>query len=182
MRTNKLILKYIELSDLKERLLKSISQYSQEELSFQPAHKEWCISQVVEHLIDSETGINKYINFRLKNIDEQPSVGLKNFLKSKILNNKLQSNQKFKVPSVLSEPEKGADFATLKEKWDSSRMFLIKTVETFPKEKLNKAVFLHPKAGLLSMNQTLSFFINHLKHHIPQIENLKSMLDNKPKR
>lgn len=181
MRTNKLLLKYIELSDLKEKLLLSISNYSQEELNYKPNEKEWCIAQVVEHLIDSETGINKYINFRLKNIHEQPSVGLKNFLKSKVLNNRMQSNQKFKVPSVLSEPEKGADYTTLKEKWDGSRMFLIKTVETFPKEQLSKAVFLHPKAGLLSMNQTLSFLINHLKHHIPQVNNLKTVLDNKSK-
>lgn len=182
MRTNKLILKYIELSDLKEKLLLSIAHYSPEELNFKPTEKEWSISQVIEHLIDSETGINKYINYRLKNIQEQPSVGLKNYLKSKVLNKKLQSSKKFKVPSVLSEPEKGSNFGELKEKWDSSRMFLIKTVETYPKEQLNKAVFLHPKAGLLSMNQTLSFLINHLKHHIPQVNNLKVTLDNKAKR
>ena len=182
MRTNKLLLKYIELSDLKEKLLISISEYTTEELNTKPSENEWSISQVIEHLIDSETGINKYINFRLKNIAEQPTVGLANFLKSKVLNNKLQSNKKFKVPAVLSEPEKGADFGQLKEKWDNSRMFLIKTVETYPKEYLYKAVFLHPRAGLLSMNQTLSFFINHLNHHIRQVQNLQSLIDNKNRR
>ncbi len=182
MRTNKLLLKYIELSDLKEKLLISISENTTEELNTKPSENEWSISQVIEHLIDSETGINKYINFRLKNIAEQPTVGLANFLKSKVLNNKLQSNKKFKVPAVFSEPEKGADYAQLKEKWDNSRMFLIKTVETYPKEYLNKAVFLHPRAGLLSMNQTLSFFINHLNHHIPQVQNLQSLIDNKKRR
>ncbi len=182
MRTNKLILKYIELSDLKEKLLLSIASYSEEELNYRPDKNEWCIAQVLEHLIDSETGINKYINYRLKNIAEQPKVGLKNFLKSKFLDKKLQSNQKFKVPSVLSQPERGSNYTELKEKWDSSRMFLIKTVETFPKEQLNKGVFLHPKAGLLSMNQTLSFLINHLKHHIPQVNRLKEVLDNKAER
>jgi len=182
VRTNKLLLKYIELSDQKEKLLTSISDLSKEELNFKPSDKVWSISQVIEHLIDSETGINKYVNYRLKNIAEQPSVGLRNFIKSKALNNKLQSDQKFKVPSVLSEPETGADYSQLKEKWDNSRMFLIKTVETYPKEYLNKAVFLHPRAGLLSMNQTLSFFINHLNHHVPQVQNLKALIDNKKRR
>ena len=51
-------------------------------------------------------------------------------------------------------------------------MYLIQTVENFPKEKMNKAVFKHPRAGLLSMNQTMSFFINHVKHHIQQIDAL----------
>lgn len=182
MRTNKLILKYIELSDLKEKLMNSIKEYSQEELNYKPSPEQWGISEVIEHLIDSETGINKYINFRLQNINEQPSVGLKNYLKSKVLNKKLQSNQKFKVPDVLPQPQSGADYASLKEKWDNSRMYLIQTVEGFPNDKLNKGVFLHPKAGLLSINQTLSFFINHLKHHIPQVNNLKMTLDNKKTR
>lgn len=182
MRTNKLVLKYIELANLKEQILNSVKGFSVDELNFKPSESEWSISQVIEHLIDSETGTNKYINYRLKNIHEQPSVGLANFLKSKVLNKKLKSNQKFKVPSILSEPEVGSDFKTLKEKWDKSRLYLIQSVENYPKEQLNKAVFKHPRAGLLSMNQTLAFMINHLNHHIPQIDRLRFMLEDKNKK
>lgn len=178
MRTNKLVLKYIELSNLKGNLLDKIQELSPEDLNHKFKENEWCIAQVIEHLIDSETGINKYINYRLKNIDEQPSVGLANYIKSTMLNKKLKSDEKLKVPAGLSQPEAGANFNELKEKWDNSRMYLIQTVETFPKDKMNKAVFKHPKAGLLSMNQTMSFFINHLKHHIPQVDSLLLRLKN----
>ena len=178
MRTNKLVLKYIELSNLKGNLLDKIKDLSTAELNHKFSESEWCITQVIDHLVESETGINKYINFRHKNINEQPSVGLTNYIKSKVLNKKLKSEEKFKVPSGLSQPEAGADFEQLKEKWDDSRMFLIKTVETFPKDKMNKAVFMHPRAGLLSMNHTMSFFINHLKHHIPQVDSLLLRLEN----
>lgn len=177
MRTNKLVLKYIELSNLKGEILDKLKEYSPEQLNFKPSEKQWSISQVIEHIISSETGVNKYINYRLKDINEQPKVGLQNYIKSQVLNQKLKSEKKFKVPSVLSEPEMGSNYNQLKEKWDNSRMYLIKTVENFPKEKMNKAVFKHPRAGLLSMNQTMSFFINHLKHHIPQIEALILKID-----
>jgi hypothetical protein len=156
--------------------LNNLVDYTEEELNFKPSENEWSISQVVEHLITSETGVNKYINFKLKNIEEQPKAGVKSFLSSKVLNKKLKSNEKFKVPAVLSEPELGNDYSDLKEKWDNSRMFLIKTVETFPKGKMNKAIFNHPVAGLLNMNQTMLFLINHLQHHIPQIDALRIKL------
>ena len=120
--------------------------------------------------------MNKYINFKLKNIEEQPKAGIRSFLNSKVLNKKLKSNEKFKVPTVLSEPELGNDYSDLKEKWDNSRMFLIKTVETFPKGKIKKAIFNHPVAGLLNMHQTMLFLINHLDHHIPQIDALRIKL------
>jgi uncharacterized damage-inducible protein DinB len=176
LRINNLVLKYIELSDLKNRILNNLVDYTEEELNFKPSENEWSISQVVEHLIESESGVNKYVNFKLKNIEEQPKAGIKSFLSSKVLNKKLKSNEKFKVPAVLSEPELGNDYSDLKEKWDNSRMFLIKTVETFPKRKMNKAIFNHPVAGLLNMNQTMLFLINHLHHHISQIDALRIKL------
>lgn len=176
MRTNNLVLKYIELSELKNRILNNLVDYTEKELNFKPSEEEWSISQVVEHLIESETGVNKYINFKIKKIEEQPKAGIKSFLSSKILNKKLKSIKKFKVPSILSEPELGNDYSDLKEKWDTSRLFLIKTVETFPKEKKNKVVFRHPVAGLLNMHQTMLFLINHLHHHIPQIDALRIKL------
>tara|TARA_B110001469_G_scaffold56117_1_gene54064 strand:+ start:779 stop:1315 length:537 start_codon:yes stop_codon:yes gene_type:complete len=176
LRTNNLVLKYIELSEIKNRILNNLVDYTAEELNFKPSENEWSISQVVEHLIESETGVNKYINFKLKNIKEQPKAGIRSFLNSKVLNKKLKSNEKFKVPTVLSEPELGNDYSDLKEKWDNSRMFLIKTVETFPKGKIKKAIFNHPVAGLLNMHQTMLFLINHLDHHIPQIDALRIKL------
>ena len=181
MRTNKLFLNYIELANHKEKVLKSVEKYTAEQLNFKTSEAEWSISQVLDHLIESEIGTNKYVNYRLKNIHEQPAVGLSNFFKSKVLNQKLKSDQKFKVPSMFSEPEIGADFKTIKEKWDKARLYLIKTVENYPKNQLNKAVFKHPRAGLLSMKQTLTFMINHLNHHIPQIDRLRIIIENQNK-
>ena len=94
MRTNNLVLKYIELSEIKNRILNNLVDYTAEELNFKPSENEWSISQVVEHLIESEAGVNKYINFKLKNIEEQPKAGIRSFLNSKVLNKKLKSNEK----------------------------------------------------------------------------------------
>lgn len=182
MRTNNLVLRYIELSDLKNKILNNLVDFTEEELSYKPSEKEWSISQVIEHLIESETGVNKYINYKLKNVEGQPKAGLRSYVSSKVLNKKLKSNEKFKVPSVLPEPEAGKSFNELKEKWDKSRMYLIKTVETFPLNKRNKAIFKHPRAGLLNINQTLSFLINHLNHHIPQIDALRIKLADQNKK
>jgi len=182
LRTNTIILRYIELSDLKNRILNNLVDYTEEELNYKPSENEWSISQVIEHLIESETGTNKYINYKLKNIEEQPRTGIRSFVSSKILNKKMKSNEKFKVPSILSEPIIGNGYSELKEKWDNSRMFLIKTVETFPKGKMKKAIFKHPVAGLLNINQTLFFLINHINHHIPQIDALRIKLADQNKK
>ena len=175
-RTNKLMLKYIELANLKGKILENAKKLSQEELNKKPSENEWSISQVVTHIINSETGVNKYINNKLKTPNKLPRTGIKNFFASKLLNNKLKSEQKLKIPKVLSQPNNGISFDELKENWDKSRLYLINTVENFPKDKMNKAIFKHPVAGKLSINQTLSFMINHLKHHVPQINNLTENL------
>lgn len=182
MRTNEIILRYIELSDLKNRVLNNISDYTKEELNYKPSEKEWSISQVVNHIIESETGVNKYINYKLQKIEEQPNSGIKSFFSSKVLNSKLKSNEKFKIPSVLGEPILAENFIELKEKWDKARMYLIKTVETYPKGKMKKAIFKHPVAGLLNINQTMLFLINHLNHHIPQIDALRIKLADQNKK
>ncbi|MEN8929027.1 MAG: DinB family protein, partial [Flavobacteriales bacterium] len=177
-----ILLRYIELADLKNRVLNNLVDFSTEELNFKPTEDQWSIAQVLDHLIETETGTNKYVNYTLKTIDLQPRAGVKSYLGSKVLNKKLKSDEKFKVPSMFSEPEKGKSYAELKDKWDKSRIYLIQTVETFPKGKRRKAIFKHPKAGLLNMNQTLLFMINHIHHHIPQIDALRFKLANQNKK
>jgi len=175
------MLKYIELEGLKGQVLDEIKELSQEEINKKPSESEWSISQVVSHLIDSETGVNKYVNNKLKKPNELTRSGIKGFIASRILNKKLQSSQKFQIPKIIAHPNNGISFDELNENWTKSRLFLIETVENFPKDKINKAIFKHPVAGKLSMDQTLSFMINHFKHHLPQINKLKKMFEENSK-
>ena len=180
-RINKLMLKYIELANLKGNILEDAKKMTQEELNFKPSEKEWSFSQVISHIIESETGTNKYVNKKIKDQNNLPKSGIRNYIASKALDYNMKSNRKFKTPKVLSEPINETSFIELKTKWDKSRSFLIETVENFPTDKLNKSIFKHPVAGNLNILQTLSFMTNHLKHHVHQLESIKLKLSKKSK-
>jgi uncharacterized damage-inducible protein DinB len=173
---NKLEKRHLELINLKDEWLKSVKEISTEKLNHKKSEDEWSLTQVFTHIIDSETGINKYINYKLKEVDSLENTNLKNNINSKALNMALKSNKKFKAPKVVSAPINDLDFNTIQEQWNKSREFLAKTVSTFPKDATSKAIFKHPKAGYLNINQTLDFLINHIKHHQMQIDRIKNNL------
>jgi uncharacterized damage-inducible protein DinB len=173
---NKLEKKHQELISLKNEWLEWIKDISNEKLNHKNSENEWSITQVFTHIIESESGTNKYINYKLKEVDSLDKTSLKNSINSKGLNMALKSSKKFKAPKVVSNPINDLDFNTISEKWNKSREFLADTVSNFPKEAVGKAIFKHPKAGKFNINQTLDFLINHMKHHQMQIDRIKKTL------
>lgn len=169
---SKLQKKHQELIDLKENWLNQIKSVSYDKLNIKPSEDKWSITQIISHIIESETGTNKYVNYKLKEVDSLKNTGLKNLINSKGLNTALKSDKKFKAPAVVSNPANDLDFDTLKNQWDKSREYLANTVNNFPKKALKKAIFKHPVAGPLNILQTFDFLINHIKHHQKQLDDL----------
>jgi uncharacterized damage-inducible protein DinB len=170
---SKLQKKHKELIDLKESWFNQVKDLSTEQLNHKKHEEEWSITQVFSHIIESETGTNKYVNYKLKDLDSLANTGLKNMLNSKGLNVALKSDKKFKAPAVVSNPANDLDYTTLNNQWDKSREYLTNTVNDFPEDSLKKAIFKHPKAGYLNILQTFDFLINHMKHHQAQLDRLK---------
>lgn len=166
-----------QLEELKKEYLDVLSKYSQEQLNLQFEEGEWSLSQVVHHIIGSETGTGKYIHQKLKEIDTQDSTGLKNKMNSIALATALKSSKKFKVPKVLGEPENGFTYEELKTSWDENRARLIETVNRIPEKEHKKVIFKHPVAGPFNISQTLDFLINHLVHHKHQLKKIDKQLN-----
>lgn len=169
---SKLQRKHQELIDLKEKWINQIKDLTPEKLNHKDSEQEWSITQVFSHIIESETGVNKYINYKLKDVDSLSNTGFKNIINSKGLNRALKSDKKFKAPKVVSNPTNDLDFETIKSNWDKSREYLANTVNSFPDKVLKKAIFKHPVVGYLNILQTFDFLINHLKHHQNQLDRL----------
>ena len=173
---SKLHKKHQELIDLKDSWFNQIKDLNTEQLNHKNSEDEWSITQVFSHIIESETGTNKYINYKLKDIDSLGNTGLKNILNSKGLNAALKSDKKFKAPTVVSNPANNLDYDTLFIQWNKSREYLANTVNDFPKKGTKKGIFKHPKVGYLNIVQTFNFLINHMKHHQAQLDRLKNNL------
>lgn len=168
----KLYNKFNQLEDLKNQVLKMIESIKKENLYAKSTEEKWSVVQILNHILESETGTTKYIRKKLKTPDALKAINFKSKLKGSLLMLALKSSFKFKAPKVLGEPSNETPIEELLEKWNNTRTFLKQTIQNFPEELLEKQIFKHPKSGHMNIFQTLDFLNNHLNHHIVQIKKL----------
>jgi len=144
-----------------------------------PAPGKWSAAQVVHHLLISETGINQYIEKKLRNSEELQKAGFSHFLKSRLLRVLLRlPGFKFKAPARLKEltPDQVPPLAQLHEEWDGVRRHLEQILNEYPDKLLSHAIFKHPRSGMLTIYQTLDFMVDHILHHQRQVERIANVL------
>ena len=144
-----------------------------------PAPGQWSAAQVVHHLLISETGINQYIEKKLRNSEELQKAGLTHLLKSRLLRILLRlPGFKFKAPTRLKEltPDQVPPLAQLREEWDGVRRHLEQILNEYPDKLLSHAIFKHPRSGMLTIYQTLDFMVDHILHHQRQVERISNAL------
>ena len=164
--------KYKQLEAINQSLLSDISQLSEEDLLRRPDDKSWCIIQVLDHVKNTELGTLLYIRKKLKygglkNLSW--SAGLRNFLMKSVNN----SSVRFKMPSVLLQPEASKTLDQIITEWSELRTKWHGLFDEFPKEHLDKAIFKHPFFGRLSLSQAIDSMTTHQNHHIKQINRIK---------
>lgn len=139
----------------------------------QPPVEGWTIRQVVQHILASETGTLGYMKKKSssgwESLEEASAEQEQN---SAMLNSRLQSDERYKAPAVLPDPQNDVSIADSFAYWDKLRSDLIDFLENVEEVNLNKLVFRQPAAGMLNVVQTLDFLTNHLNHHIPQIKRI----------
>jgi hypothetical protein len=162
-----------ELSASRELIMMDLSTWSKEQFAFQPADG-WSASQVIEHIMSSETGTLGYMKKKssggwetLSTTSEQEKAS------SEALNKRLASNEKFKAPPVLPEPSNTFSYTELKSGWDKLRAEMHEFILTIEEQHFDKLVFRQPAAGMLNILQAMEFLNQHILHHIPQIERIK---------
>jgi len=163
-----------KLNDLDQSLDEMISfldGLDTEQLHLKPNNK-WSAAQVFEHLHDSEKGTTEYLKKKLQAPpSEVPSGGIKAFISSIVLKRALRSRKnQFRVPKVLSDISEKPDYGKLKDSYLATRKDMRQLVSTIGSRNSKKAYFNHPRAGRLTIGQTLGFLKDHFDRHFDQIK------------
>jgi hypothetical protein len=164
--------KLVALTQARLNFQKEFAHLSAEQCAKQPVDG-WSIGQVIQHIMFSEGGTLGYMKKKSSSGWETLDVtGEEQVQNGMALNTRLQTNERYKAPAVLPEPENNIPIADALANWDRLRSDLVDFLESIEEVHFNKLVFRQPAAGMLNVIQTLDFLTNHLNHHIPQVQRI----------
>jgi len=158
-----------------EAFLRNIEAYNEQELHFKPAEDAWSMAQVINHLVLGEAGTMSYIQKKLS-YGPPPELTLLHRLRGQLLKLMLSLPLKFKAPAVVSHLPEHPDVVALIEQWRNTRRQMEEFIKNMPEEYEHKALFKHPISGRMGMDEILSFWEEHLRHHIRQIKRIEQRL------
>lgn len=165
-----------QLKISKEKFLEIVGSWPKDKIQQRPS-EGWSASQVIEHILASETGTIGYMKKKSASGWETLEVtGAEQQQNSLALNTRLASPEKFRAPSVLPEPSNQFNLAQLLLSWNTLRKDMEEFISGIDPEHFDKLVFRQPAAGMLNVLQTLEFLNNHIEHHIPQLERIREEL------
>jgi hypothetical protein len=142
-----------------------------------PVPGQWAAAQVIHHLLTAEKTIVRALQKSLATGPNTWRLGtLKHRLRSLLLRLALRlPGLKFKVPTTLPPPpapEAIRPLPELREQWASIRRQLEQVLNEFPGNKLGHTVFRHPRAGWLTVGQTVLSILDHTLHHQRQLNRI----------
>lgn len=172
---HRLHLRFEQLEHATTRLLQTATEMGSKAHQ-PPGPGQWSAAQVVQHLLVAETGIGQYIEKKLHHSENLEKGSLAHMLKSLLLRSLLRLPfTRFKAPARLAELtlEQVAPLAQLHEEWQSVRRRLEQTLNEYPSTLLDRAIFKHPRSGMLTIYQTLDFMLDHVLHHQKQLGRIR---------
>lgn len=165
-----------DLTSGRNMLLAELDSLSPQQLTTSQ-NESWSAVQVIEHIIWSETGTLGYMKKKTSSGWEGlPLTGEEENIKSSMLNARLVSEERYKAPAILPDPEGKKTLPELVNEWNVLRDELVNFVNGLDENFYDRLVFKQPIAGPLNLFQTLEFLNHHLRHHIPQIKRIKESL------
>jgi hypothetical protein len=146
-----------------------------------PVPGQWAAAQVIHHLLTAEKSIAGALRRSLATDSAKWRLStLKHKLRSLLLRLALRvPGLRFKVPPTLLPPPDPATIVPLPElraEWASVRRELEQVLHEFPGTKLNHTVFRHPRAGWLTIGQTVTSVLDHTLHHQQQLNRISKTL------
>ncbi|WP_044002507.1 DinB family protein [Hymenobacter swuensis] len=171
---HRLHLRFEQLEHATTRMLDAVAALGPKATQ-SPGPGQWSAAQVVQHLVVSETGIGQYMEKKLLQAESLEHSGLAAFLKSRLLRVALRLPfTRFKVPSYLEKltPTEVPPLPELQAEWAAVRRRLERLLNEYPGNLLGRAIFKHPRSGMLTIYQTLDFMLDHVLHHQKQVERI----------
>ena len=141
-----------------------------------PGPGQWSAAQVVYHLVLAETGIMAYLQKKLAASEQLQRAGLGGQFRSGLLRLLLRlPGLRFKTPpraGIEPDPAQVPPLPELRRQWAQVRRQLEQLLNEFPGRQLNRAIFKHPRSGMLTIGQTLDFMLDHVLHHQQQMRRI----------
>ena len=153
--------------DANARLVALIDEMTEAQRYYKHTPEEWSAIEVAHHLSTSEYGILQQVQTPHPKARKQT---LKGNLRNLALRAFMKSGKKAKAPSRLPQPDNSIAWEKLRGRLTKVAAEYDAVVAALPTDKQGYTVFKHPRAGLLTMSQTLDFLADHIKHHLPQVQ------------
>ncbi len=139
-----------------------------------PLADKWSLLEIVEHLVIAERvvfqGLPELGRLRVR------QRGFKDHVRYRVAELFLRSGIALRVPSPAMLPKGGHTLGALRHLWDENHAWLQTYVNALATGSPSPAVFEHPAAGPLTVEQALHLDQIHLNGHTRQIRKLQSQL------
>ena len=129
----------------------------------------WSVLQVLNHVALAEQHTLAYIRKKMQDPSALPRAGAMSFWRMAVVVVALRSPYRAKAPERTAHPDADTTLAAVREHWDGVRRDWQELVDAFPPSLADRAVFRHPRVGMVSLAHTLGFLQAHLDHHRRQI-------------
>ncbi|MDZ7757984.1 DinB family protein [Rhodohalobacter sp.] len=153
----------------REEFLNLFHSHSENQLQFRQEANSWNMLQVMRHLVTAESMSLTYIKRKVNNADKLQKADFMAKLRALLLKIALALPIKFKAPKIAEVKEENPDFESTVEEWNNVREELHELLENTDEAIFSKTIYKHPRAGYLTLKQTLEFMEDHINHHRKQI-------------
>jgi len=139
-----------------------------------PLAGKWSILEIIEHLVLAERAV-------LQGLPEPSRLTarerrLKHRVSYVVVMFVLKYSIPVQAPSPAMLPQRNRSLVELRRLWDENQQWLRAYIDRLDRKGFRRAVFEHPIAGPLSVEQALHMDQVHLDTHIRQIRKLQRLL------
>ena len=176
---HRLHLKFEQLERATERLIASAEALGADS-GRAPAAGHWSAAQVVHHLLFIEDRITQFLQKKVQSEESLAKVGVLTRLRARLVRLFLRlPGFKVKAPrgvATITDAGNLPPLPELRAHWQASRRQLERLLNEFPGRQLNRAIYPHPRSGLINIYQVMEFLLDHLLHHQQQMGRITKVL------
>jgi hypothetical protein len=159
-----------ELDDTTKALLEAVSSFTEEQFNTVPFADSWTAAQVAEHLLKSESGVQKTLTAATRPAERNPEE------KAGILRSIfLDLTTRLKAPEFIIPSDKPQEKESLFTALRNTRARIRESVSTLDLSEACTS-FPLPALGELTRYEWACFVIYHSQRHIHQLRNIHEKL------
>ena len=162
-----------QLENQKTETLTQLAAWSPARLAYRPEPAEWSATQVLDHIVKTESSI---IALTRHNLPKPHRIHLRDRAGVALIDRIFQSDRKVKVPPSASRilPDPDITLEAVVQSWNTARGDLASLLAEATPDQREGGVFRHPIGGWMNLPQVLRFFFVHVQHHGFQLARLRT--------